>query len=139
MALSADVQRKLVYSALDVVEAPMAASTTLYKGSYAESASGYIRACTQSSSNVFAGILLKGVANAGSAGAANCRIVTKGIIQAAAVSGAAVTDINATVYASADDTLTLTSTNNIAVGKVQRFVSSGVVDVRFEAGSARSI
>src|SRR5574340_429737 len=51
----------------------------------------------------------------------------------------AVTDEGSTVYASDDDTFTLTSTSNTAIGKITRYISGTTVEVYFEASSFRSI
>lgn len=48
------------------------------------------------------------------------------------VASVAVTDIGADVYASDGNTYTLTALNNSFVGKVHRFVSSGVAIVAFD-------
>jgi len=47
------------------------------------------------------------------------------------VSGAAATDGEKAVYASDDDTFTLTQSTNTYVGKIVRYISSGVVLVEF--------
>jgi len=48
------------------------------------------------------------------------------------ISGAVVTDIGSVVYASDDETYTLTEGSNTKVGKITRFVESGVCEVEFE-------
>lgn len=48
-------------------------------------------------------------------------------------------DVGTTVYASDDDTFTLTSTSNTAVGKIARYISGTKVDVEYEADYAQSI
>lgn len=143
MALAADTARNILGGSdpLNFVDLPVKASTTLYRGAFCEDASGLIRGCTASSSNVFAGIAVRQANNgSGADSAITVRLQVRGVIRNIAVTGAAsADDVNATVYASADDTLTLTSTNNIAVGKVRRWISSTLCDVYFESGAIRSI
>ena len=143
MTLSADTARNLLgdEQARNIVQLPVKASTTLYQGAFCESASGLIRGCTASSGNAFAGIALRKADNgSGADSAINVTLVRRGLLRNIAVTGAsAITDVGSTVYASADDTLTLTSTNNISMGKVVRWISSTLCDVEFEASSARSI
>src|SRR5574337_60984 len=55
------------------------------------------------------------------------------------VDNSAVADEGSTVYASDDDTFTLTSTSNTAIGKITRYISGTTVEVYFEASSFRSI
>lgn len=73
--------------------------------------------------------------SAGAAAAKSVRVVECGKIQLA-VSGATITDIGKPVYASDDDTFTLTASTNTYVGRVYRHVSSGVVVVDFDANPA---
>ena len=49
-----------------------------------------------------------------------------------ALSGATIADIGKAVYASADDTLTLTSTDNTFVGHVDDVPSAGTIILRIE-------
>lgn len=52
------------------------------------------------------------------------------------ISGLAVTDVGKPVYASDDATFTLTATSNSYIGRVIRYVSSGVGVVEFDASKA---
>jgi hypothetical protein len=49
------------------------------------------------------------------------------------VGSLAITDVGKPVYASDDDTFTLTATSNSYVGRVHRFISTGVGIVAFDA------
>jgi hypothetical protein len=48
-------------------------------------------------------------------------------------------DVGQTVYASDDDTFTLTSTSNSSIGKVARWISGTTCVVYFEAVPVRSL
>jgi len=61
------------------------------------------------------------------------RVNREGVIYSAAVTGAAAaTDLGKAVYASDDGTLTLTATSNSRVGKITKYISTGVADVYFD-------
>lgn len=110
---------------------PMLASAEIFKGAAVGSSGGYARALN--AADVFLGFaeqhVLEGTAVNGGA---NIPVVAEGIIQAA-ITGAAVTDINKAVYMSDDHTFTYTSGGNTLVGRVWRFVSAGIVMVKFGA------
>ena len=67
------------------------------------------------------------------------RVRTRGRVILSVTGVTAVTDEGSTVYASDDDTFTLTSTSNTAIGKVTRYISGTTVEVYFEAASFRSL
>jgi len=73
------------------------------------------------------------------AGDVNVNVKQKGKIQLSVTGVTGVTDEGSTVYASDDDTFTLSSTGNSAIGKIIRYVTSTTVIVAFEAVSRRSI
>jgi hypothetical protein len=93
-------------------------------------ATGYVRP-------LVAGDLFVGFAEArmdntlGQAGDARVIVVAEGRVQLA-INGLAITDVGKAVYAADDDTFTLTPTGNSYVGKLTRYVSSGVGMVTFE-------
>ena len=92
----------------------VAASAHVYKGGFVGLSSGYARALA--AGDVCVGIAYEEADNAsGSAGDVSVRVYTLGDFQHA-LSGAALTNIGDAVYASADDTLTFTSTDNSLVG-----------------------
>lgn len=83
----------------------------------------------------FVGFATRKVDNsAGAAGAKTVNLVTKGRIQLP-LSGFDATDVGKPVYASDDDTFTLTQGSNSHVGKAVRFVATGSVVVEFDAGN----
>jgi len=75
--------------------------------------------------------LAKADNSAGSAGDLNVRLSVKGQIQLS-VSGAVITDVGQPVYATDDDTFVFLPTGASFIGRVKRFVSSGVVVVAFD-------
>jgi hypothetical protein len=77
--------------------------------------------------------------SAGAAGALNVRVKPRGRVILPVVGVTAVTDEGATVYASDDDTFTLTATGNSAIGKITRYISGTTVEVYYEAASFRSL
>ncbi len=92
----------------------VAASAHVYKGGLVGLSSGYARALT--AGDVCVGIAYEEADNSsGSAGDVSVRVYTQGDFQHA-LSSAALTNIGDAVYASADDTLTFTSTDNSLVG-----------------------
>ena len=70
--------------------------------------------------------------SAGAAAAINVRVYGIGEIQLA-VTGATITDVGQPVYASDDDTFSISPVSGVFVGFVKRYVSSGVAVVEFNA------
>lgn len=120
-------------------DVPVIADDIVYEGSAVgeSSSTGYGRPLV--AGDTFLGFSNSKCDNAGgSAGAKNIRVRKKGTVKLA-VTGASVASLGDTVYASDDDTFTLTSTDNTAIGKVVRHVTSTICMVRFEAAQVRSI
>ena len=97
---------------------PVAGSEQVFKGGFVGlDSNGYARALVASDRCV--GLAYEEGDNAsGSDGDVSVRVFTLGDF-GHALSGASLTDIGSAVYASADDTLTLTSAGNSYVGHVQ--------------------
>ena len=92
----------------------VAASGHVYKGGFVGLSSGYARALAGGDQCV--GVAYEeGDNSSGSAGDISVRVYTQGDFLHS-LSGAALTNIGDAVYASADDTLTFTSTANSLVG-----------------------
>ncbi|MGB2985845.1 MAG: capsid cement protein [Phycisphaerae bacterium] len=109
----------------------VAADTHIYKGALIGLASGYARPLT--AGDLFVGIAYEEMDNTGgSAGDKSVRIYTLGDF-GHALSGAAVTNIGDAVYASADDTLTFTSTSNSYVGHAVDVPASGQIILRLDS------
>tara|TARA_R110002072_G_scaffold92560_1_gene205935 strand:+ start:1797 stop:2498 length:702 start_codon:yes stop_codon:yes gene_type:complete len=84
--------------------------------------------------DIFAGFTIDIDDNsAGAAAAKNSEVIARGIIELA-VSGAVATDVGQPIYATDDNTFTFNPVGASFIGCVVRFVSSGVVEVAFDAG-----
>ncbi|TPK38998.1 cytoplasmic protein [Mesorhizobium sp. B2-5-3] len=124
------------YQLGDKEEYPVIAADIIYQGAaVGENGSGYSRP-------LVAGDPFQGFAeaiadnSAGAAGAINVNVKKKGNI-VLPISGAAITtNDRPLVYASDDNTFTLTATSNSLIGTVSRWVSTGIAIVEFDAGLA---
>ena len=119
-------------------DVPCVATDIVYEGAACGLSSGYARPLV--AADVFLGFAaLKADNSAGSAGAINVRVQQRGTVELSVVGVSAVTDYGDTVYASDDDTFTLTSTSNTAIGKIVRWISGTTCIVRFEAAAVQSL
>ena len=135
--LAADTARK--YSLGEIEEYPVIASDIIYEGAVVgENASGYSRPLV--AADVFQGFAEAQVDNsAGAAGDLNVRVKTRGRVEIAVVGADAVTaNDRPAVYASDDDTFTLTATSNSLIGYVSRWISGTTCIVEFDAGLVRA-
>lgn len=130
--LAANVVR--VYEHGDINTLPVIASDIIYEGAaVGDNASGYARPLV--AGDPFRGFAVRKADNsAGAAGAVNVDVRTRGFIQLA-IGSLAITDVGKDVFASDDNTFTLTQSTNTRIGYVHRFVSSGVGIVAFAANS----
>ena len=129
--LSVDTYRLKVLGTIS--EYPVIANDIVYEGAAVGLvlASGHARPLT--SVDLFCGFAEKKADNTGgSAAAINVRVVQEGIVKLS-VSGAVITDVGQPVYATDDNTFVFLPAGGVYVGKVERFVSSGVVEVKFDA------
>ncbi len=120
------------YGRGDLTEHGVIASDIIYEGAACgDNGAGYARPLV--AGDKFLGFAEAKVDNStGSAGDLNVRCIETGFIQLA-VSGAVITDIGQSVYASDDDTFVFVAPSNSYIGNVVQFVSAGVVIVRFQA------
>lgn len=120
-------------------DVPAIASDIIYEGSaVGENGSGYFRPLV--AGDPFAGFCLVNCDNSsGAAGGKNIHVRAKGVAVLSVTGVTAVTDEGSTVYASDDDTFTLTAGSNSAIGKIIRYISGTKVEVAFEAASFRSL
>ena len=128
--LATDKQRP--YELGDLNSLPMVATDIIYEGAAVgiAAASGNARPLT--AGDAFAGFCIQNADNAtGSAGDVRVQVKTHGEVQLP-VANVAATDLGKPVYASDDDTFVLTATGNSYIGKVKRFVSTGVAVVAFD-------
>jgi hypothetical protein len=120
-------------------ELPVIAADIIYEGAaVGDNGSGLARPLV--ALDPFMGFAQRKADNsAGAASAIRVQLRTRGLIELPVTGAASAADVGEAVYASDDDTFTLTSTNNTPIGKVHRWVSGTTCVVYFEAVSARSI
>lgn len=120
------------YELGDVNEYGVIASDIIYEGAaVGENGSGYARPLQ--AGDKFLGFAEQNVDNStGAVGDKTVRVKTYGKVKLD-ISGAAITDIGKPVFASDDNTFTLTQGSNSYIGRVFRFESSGVCLVAFDA------
>ena len=127
------------YQIADNEDYPVIAADIIYEGAaVGENASGYARPLV--AGDPFLGFCIEqDVDNsAGIAGAENVRVLKKGNIKLE-ISGIGVTaNDRPAVYASDDNTFTLTAASNSLIGYVSRFVSTGVAIVEFDAALVKA-
>jgi hypothetical protein len=117
-----------------VQEYPVVASDIIYEGSaVGEETNGHARPLQ--AGDVFLGFAESKADNsAGAAAAKTVRVRMRGQVQLPVAGATAVTaNDRPLVYASDDDTFTLTASTNSIIGRVSRWVSSGVAVVEFDA------
>jgi hypothetical protein len=133
-ALTKDAPR--AYQVGEIEEYPVIASDVIYEGAaVGENAAGHARPLT--AGDVFLGFAEAQVDNsAGAAGDAGVRVKTRGRIELNVESLAITANDRAAVYASDDDTFTLTVGANSKIGYISKFVSTGVGVVQFFATEA---
>lgn len=118
------------YELGDLNSFPVVATDIIYEGAAVGLSSGNARPLN--AGDQFVGFCIQNADNAtGSAGGVRVQVKTHGEVQLP-VANVAATDIGKPVYASDDDTFVLTATGNSYIGKVKRFVSTGVAVVAFD-------
>ena len=132
--LSADKARDFQLG--DYEEYPVIAADIIFEGAaVGENGSGYARPLA--AGDVFLGFNIETADNAtGSAGDIRCRLKAKGRVVLPIAGAAITTNDRPAVYASDDDTFTLTATSNSLIGFVSRWVATGVAVVEFDAALA---
>lgn len=127
------------YQLGDNEEYPVIADDKIYQGAaVGEDGSGYSRPLV--AGDPFQGFAIALADNTGgAAGAIGVNVRKRGNI-VLPISGLAVTaNARPVVYASDDDTFTLTASTNSPIGRVSRWISTGVAVVEFDALAAREI
>lgn len=122
------------YELGDRNEMPVIASDIIYGGAFVgDNGSGFARPLV--AGDPFRGIAESRVDNsAGAAGAKDVRVISNGLVELA-ISTLAITDVGKAVYASDDNTFTLTKGTNTRIGYVHRWVSTGVGVIAFRAAN----
>jgi hypothetical protein len=126
------------YELGSINELGVIASDIIFEGAaVGDNASGYARPLV--AGDPFRGFAeAKADNSAGTAGAKNVRVRAHGMVSLA-VGSLAITDVGKDVYASDDNTFTLTQGSNTRVGYVHRFVSSGVGIVAFTTNDGQEV
>lgn len=127
--LAADTPRDIVVGEHN--HFPVIASDIIYEGAaVGDNGSGYARPL--SGGDRFLGICREQADNSsGSAGDINVEVLRKGAV-VLSVTGAVITDVGQPVYASDDNAFSFIKTSGSYIGRVKRWVSSGVVEVGFD-------
>ena len=114
---------------------PVGAAKTIYKGALIMLKSGYAEGAATGAGSYYAGVALHSADNsAGSAGDINVECDHEEVLKLDGFTGLAQTDIGKTVYATDDQTVTLTQGNNIPVGKIVEYINSTTAMVKQEYG-----
>ena len=128
--LAANSPRAYEYG--DRNDIPVVASDIIYEGAAVGSSSGNARPLV--AGDPFLGLAeAKADNSTGSAGDINVRVRHEGLVVLAVTGVTGVGDVGADVYASDDDTFTLTASTNTQIGWVHRHISGTSVVVRFKA------
>ena len=130
--LAADAPRQ--YALGDQEDYPVIASDIIYQGAaVGENGSGYARPLV--AGDPFLGFAEGTTDNSsGAAGALNCRVKTRGVVRLTVAGATAITaNDRPIVYASDDNTFTLTASTNTPIGRVRRWLASTDCLVEFDA------
>jgi hypothetical protein len=131
--LSANAAR--AYQLGDDVSLPVVGTDVIFEGAaVGDNGSGYARPLQ--AGDPFKGFALRKVDNStGSAGDRRVEVRKRGRISLAVTGVTGVGDVGSKVYASDDDTFTLSSTSNSLIGVVAQHSASTTVLVEFDADS----
>ncbi len=123
----------------DFNELPVIASDIIFEGAaVGDNGSGLARPLV--AADPFLGFAKERCDNsAGAASARNVKVFERGKIELDVTGVASAADVGEAVYASDDDTFTLTAGSNSAIGKVVRWVSGTRCVVYFEGVQVRSL
>lgn len=118
---------------------PVVATDIIYEGAaVGDNGSGISRPLV--AGDVFQGFADRKCDNsAGAASAKNVRVRQRGAVVLAVTGVSSAADEHETVYATDDDTFTLTASGGSSIGKVKRWITSTSCVVYFEGASLRSI
>ena len=124
----------------DYNEVPVIASDIIYAGAAVGESAATGTGRPLVALDNFMGFCIEQCDNsAGAAAALLCKVYASGYAELTVTGVDNINDEGATVYASDDDTFTLTSTSNTQIGKIKRVISGTTCVVAFEATSARSV
>lgn len=126
------VDKPRAYELGDVNEFPVIAADIIYEGAaVGDNASGFARPLA--AGDPFRGFAIETVDNsAGAAGDKTVKVKKEGEL-VLPITSLAITDVGKPVYASDDDTFTLTASTNTHIGRVVRWIATGSGVVAFSA------
>lgn len=123
-------------------EGPIIAADTVFAGAAVSinDTGNYQPLLVANTTNGFAGFAGERCVNeTGAAGALRVRGFSRGYVKLSVTGVTAIANVNDAVYATDDDTFTLTATGGLQIGKVARWISGTTCIVFFEATNLRSI
>jgi hypothetical protein len=131
-ALATDSNR--IYELGDINQVPVKGSSIIYQGAAVGGhSSGYARSIANG--DKFLGFADEHIDNLGGGdGLKTVRVRKRGAILLD-ISGVALGDIGKSVYATDDNTFTLSDTNAVYIGQISRIDSSGVALVEFDVAA----
>ena len=131
-ALATDSNR--IYELGDINQVPVKGSSIIYQGAaVGGNSSGYARSIANG--DKFLGFADEHIDNSGGGdGLKTVRVRKRGAILLD-ISGVALGDIGKSVYATDDNTFTLSDTNAVYIGQISRIDSSGVALVEFDVAA----
>ena len=136
--LAKDTPRAYELGTQDLNDVPIITDDIVYEGAACGFSSSRIRPLV--AADVFAGFAKEQCDNdGGAAGAKDVKMIARGKVVLSVTGVTAITDVGSTVYATDDDTFTLTSSGATAIGKILRWISGTSVVVAFETPALRSI
>lgn len=131
MALSADTVLPILEG--EYADHPVLASTKIYEGAVVSiTAAGYAKGYA-GTDTLFAGIAFRQADNSsGASGAIKVKVRRDVHYRQVTLASAAQADVGTALYASDDGTFTLTSTDNLLVGKVHAYVTTNTIIAKLE-------
>jgi hypothetical protein len=137
--LSADKSRKFGISEGPHANLPVIANDCIYQGAaVGDNASGGFRPLV--AADVFQGFAFAKADNTGGAASAiDVEVRTEGTVELSVTGVTGIGDQGETVYATDDDTFTLTASGASSIGKIERWITGTTCVVYFQAGFKRSI
>lgn len=118
---------------------PVLTNTNIFEGMAVSLDANGLAKAAAATDPFFAGFALEDcLNNPGASGAKQVRVRKQGRVQLA-VAAVAATSHGAAVYAGPDDAFDLVATSRLGIGRVDRFISSGVAIVAFNASSLNTL
>jgi hypothetical protein len=137
MALSADTVRQYRNLA-PIIDLPAVATDILYRGAALEDTSG--TADVVSGTGTFIGFAAAKADNSsGAASAIDVGVYPEGEVYLSVAGVTSTDDLGSTVYATDDNTFTLTASGATSIGKISQWVTSTYCWVKFQGAAQRSI